>query len=557
MATESEVPPQAEWGSLLLDLKKKVEEQEKTIKNLQRSLCHTLQLFRDLKTTEELTQQLCKDLPSHEFSVSERSGENRQLDIPEPSPVSFSVQSQPDVFLSKLETLRRERSETARHVLFDVFFPHLGELGLRFREKKRNAAELVGSWAAALGGAGPQRKSRKGWLGSLSVEEKTLFASLTKGPKLSPSRPELPPSHYGGTHPRLATTSEALTRRDFLSLCKIFLQDQKPSLLASELMGPVILGRSPQDVANCNSMAAQDIANLNLIAPLDNRFLSFRRDVLFLLWKGAVGNLRVVGAKRFSEWLERAYSVADSETVERINLLRSGANPRRFFEYFLAQCISKLAALADLVSSSTPPFSLQYTVVRVRVLLRLCADPLLQSGRRWKVGEKGGLREGGSEGETADVENRKLLQKIGKVLCRLNRECKEKTERDSGRHVGSSSGVNQPSDTCGAERETPPQACRKTVAREDEQVCLSDVQRECDGVSIDQMLLFDRSLRDAWSLVQRWALRPLDSDSLRSIPTQADGVSEGHPTKQSPCLQIEVPAHLSSSLCESLFLSEG
>uniref|UniRef100_A0A0G4H9I8 Uncharacterized protein n=1 Tax=Chromera velia CCMP2878 TaxID=1169474 RepID=A0A0G4H9I8_9ALVE len=313
-----------------LALQKRVDDQEKQIGSLQRSLCCTLRLLGNLKRTEELV----KLLPPPP--------------LPSPKAPFPKVVENPEALLSSVEDLREKKSETACRVLFAVFFPHLQDVRSRFEKKKTEIADLVGKWSVFCAGRGDRK--RADWLSSLSPEEVHLFKALTHHEL--PTEWKVPVNPVEGKWPPLFPVLSAYASRDFFSFCKLLLLNPNPSRLAQQLMVPVLLGRpgalSVPSSGYSNAPFEDILPSLNLIAPLDANFLSFRSHALAVLWNAALGSPKLVGVKELCRWLATASHVADSETVERVAALGSakGRKVARQIENFLHRSGGRSIALS-------------------------------------------------------------------------------------------------------------------------------------------------------------------------------------------------------------------
>uniref|UniRef100_A0A0G4I5Q6 Uncharacterized protein n=1 Tax=Chromera velia CCMP2878 TaxID=1169474 RepID=A0A0G4I5Q6_9ALVE len=273
-----------------LELKKRIDEQERTVTQIQRSLCFVLRLLGDLATTETLIRSL-------------------------PSP---SIGSTPEDFLASVERLRQERSDRARDVLFSVYLPHLRVVRSRFEEKKERVASLIGSWSVAC----EKKKTSDEWVTSLNDTERHLWRSVDKDP--------LPREAFMTF--RYIRRALPLDRRgmvavqhvsDPLFLWKLMFQSRHPSLLATQLMLPALLGRQGYYKVQKGARGmfhpfSGALPSLNLIAPLNPNFLASRRHVLSVLWQAAIANPRIAGKRHMCRWIAAASHVADRETVEMI-----------------------------------------------------------------------------------------------------------------------------------------------------------------------------------------------------------------------------------------------
>uniref|UniRef100_A0A0G4FTK6 Uncharacterized protein n=1 Tax=Chromera velia CCMP2878 TaxID=1169474 RepID=A0A0G4FTK6_9ALVE len=258
---------------------------------MQRSLRGVVSLFGDLGGAESLVRSV---FPAGIMSGSEES----------------SAQE----FLASVDTLRRERSERAHHVLFSVYLPHLRLVRSRFDEKKKRVAALIGSWSSAC----VQKKTRAEWLDTLSDAERGLWKFVCD---------EAVPPHL---------KAHLSCWRDFQSALKVvwdlpsvwkllLLKAKNPASLATQLMMPVLLWRrgyykvqKSVQVDGGDHPFDRALPNVKLLAPVDRHFLSLRRDVLLALWEAATANDRIPGRRTLCQWLVTASHVGDSETVGMI-----------------------------------------------------------------------------------------------------------------------------------------------------------------------------------------------------------------------------------------------
>uniref|UniRef100_A0A0G4HAT4 Uncharacterized protein n=1 Tax=Chromera velia CCMP2878 TaxID=1169474 RepID=A0A0G4HAT4_9ALVE len=286
-----------------VQIKERMDEQQKTIAEMQRSLLCLLKLFRDVGQSESLVRSLNPDLLTDGGAGS----------------------APPRDVLMELQTLRKERSERARHVLFSVYLPHLRVVRSRFEEKKKEVAALVASWSSAHAA----KKTRAKWLGSLTKDEKILWKFIEKDVKDAAKED----SQEFNERRRASSEGAAWTQTDqgiqviwehgLPSLWALFfLRSPNPSLLATWLMLPVLLLRpgyyASQGRNYFNSREKPfdgTLPNVRLLAPVDSEFLSRRRDVLRVLWKVAMGNPRIPGVRMLCQWMVTASHVGDWETV--------------------------------------------------------------------------------------------------------------------------------------------------------------------------------------------------------------------------------------------------
>uniref|UniRef100_A0A0G4GHN3 Uncharacterized protein n=1 Tax=Chromera velia CCMP2878 TaxID=1169474 RepID=A0A0G4GHN3_9ALVE len=296
MAQVGGVPIPETWQSGYLQLRKRVEDQEKIIAEMQRSLCGVVKLFEDLRGAESLV----RSTHPHGFQCEPdgRSGQE---------------------FLLSVDSLRRERSERAHHVLFSVYLPHLGLVRTRvragFEEKKKGMAALVGSWSSACA----KKKIRAEWLETLSDAERGLWKyiqDLDPFPYMFASDLETPSARFDFA---------LKVVWDLPCLWKVLLKEQNPSLLATKLMMPVLLGRQGYYAVQKrvryhgrDHPFDRTLPNMKLLVPLDPEFFSLRRHVLLLLWQAAIADPRIPGVRALCHWLVTASHVGDQETVRLV-----------------------------------------------------------------------------------------------------------------------------------------------------------------------------------------------------------------------------------------------